>query len=65
MRSFGSTDIITSENSEYRVRYFMIIKRSYLFWSKLVTDINGNQIYLNMFDYSIEKMFSHKEILRY
>ena len=58
MRSFGSTDIITSEKFRIQGEDIFYDNKKGVIYSKsntIVTDINGNQIYLNMFDYSIEK----------
>ena len=61
MRSFGETDIITSE--KYRIQGTDIFydNKNGIIYSKFktkITDINGNEIFVNMFDYSItKKMF--------
>ena len=61
MRSFWETDIITSE--KYRIQGTDIFydNKNGIIYSKFktkITDINGNEIFVNMFDYSItKKMF--------
>ena len=58
MRSFGPTDIITSEKFRIQGEDIFYDNKKGVIYSEsntIVTDINGNQIYLNMFDYSIEK----------
>ena len=61
MRSFGETDIITSE--KYRIQGTDIFydNKNGIIYSKFktkITDINGNDIFVNMFDYSTtKKMF--------
>ena len=58
MRSFGPTDIITSEKFRIQGEDIFYDNKKGVIYSEMntiVTDINGNQIYLNMFDYSIEK----------
>ena len=58
MRSFGPTDIITSEKFRIQGNDIFYDNIKGVISSKsntLVTDINGNQIYLDMFDYSVEK----------
>ena len=58
MRSFGPTDIITSEKFRIQGEDIFYDNKKGVIYSEtntIITDINGNQIYLNMFDYSIEK----------
>ncbi len=61
MRSFGETDIITSE--KYRIQGTDIFydNKNGTIYSKFetkITDINGNEIFVSMFDYSVaKKMF--------
>ena len=58
MRSFGDTDIITSEQYRIQGKDIFYDNDKGIIYSKLKTkiiDINGNEIYVDMFDYSIDK----------
>ncbi len=67
MRSFGETDIVTSE--KFRIQgndIFYDNKKGIIYSTSktIITDINGNQVYVNMFDYSTSKkmFFSQGDI---
>ena len=67
MRSFGITDIITSEKFRIQGENIFYDNKKGIIYSKsntVITDINGNQIFLDMFDYSTEKkmFFSQGDI---
>ena len=58
MRSFGETDIITSEQYRIQGKDIFYDNDKGIIYSKLQTkiiDINGNEIFVDMFDYSIDK----------
>ncbi len=67
MRSFGETDIITSEKFRIQGENIFYDNNKKIIYSNsksVITDINGNNIYTDMFDYSIKKnmFFSQGEI---
>ncbi len=67
MRSFGETDIITSEKFRIQGEDVFYDNKKRLIYSNsrsVITDINGNKIYTDMFDYSAAKnmFFSQGEI---
>ena len=58
MRSFGETDIITSEKFRIQGKNILYDNKKGIIYSTsetVITDINGNQVYVNMFDYSTSK----------
>ena len=58
MRSFGETDIITSEKFRIQGENIFYDNDKGVIYSNsrtVITDINGIQIYVDMFDYSTEK----------
>ena len=58
MRSFGETDIITSEKFRIQGKNIFYDNKKGIIYSTsetIITDINGNQVYVNMFDYSTSK----------
>ena len=58
MRSFGETDIITSEQYRIQGKDIFYDNDKGIIYSKFKTkiiDLNGNEIFVDMFDYSIDK----------
>ena len=67
MRSFGETDIITSEKFRIQGEDIFYDNKKKLIYSNsrsIITDINGNKIYTDMFNYLATKnmFFSQGEI---
>jgi len=67
VRSFGETDIITSEKFRIQGEDIFYDNKKQVIYSNtksVITDINGNKIYTNMFNYLTEKnmFFSQGEV---